>query len=191
MRGPLTVVKSVERGETLPGSAGTGRSRREEGCGSGLFGVETGLMSPGARVAAALAVLAPVMLSGVFLVVFVPQLWWIFTTYGWVSFPAYGLLASGLAGLAARRSGERRGTSSAGERERELLDALKRHGELTPARAAMETSLTVAEADRKLKELAEAGHLEVRVRGGGLFYALWEPAPDASLRDDRYLGGEA
>ncbi len=39
----------------------------------------------------------------------------------------------------------------------------------------METSLTVAEADGMLKELAEGGHLEVRVRGGGLFYALWEP----------------
>ncbi len=37
----------------------------------------------------------------------------------------------------------------------------------------METSLSVAEADRMLQELAEAGHLEVRVRGGGLFYAFW------------------
>jgi hypothetical protein len=32
----------------------------------------------------------------------------------------------------------------------------------------------VGEADRRLRELAEAGHLEVRVRGGGIFYALWE-----------------
>jgi hypothetical protein len=32
----------------------------------------------------------------------------------------------------------------------------------------------VDEADRRLRELAEAGHLEVRVRGGGIFYALWE-----------------
>ena len=38
----------------------------------------------------------------------------------------------------------------------------------------MDTSLTVAEADRMLKELAEGGHLAVRVRGGGLFYSLWE-----------------
>jgi hypothetical protein len=36
------------------------------------------------------------------------------------------------------------------------------------------TSLSVEEADRRLRELAEAGHLEVRVRGGGIFYALWE-----------------
>ena len=32
----------------------------------------------------------------------------------------------------------------------------------------MATSLRVAEADETLKELAEGGHLEVRVRGGGL-----------------------
>ncbi len=47
-------------------------------------------------------------------------------------------------------------------------------GPLAPAEAAMDTSLTVAEADRMLRELAEGGHLEVRVRGGGLFYSLWE-----------------
>jgi hypothetical protein len=45
----------------------------------------------------------------------------------------------------------------------------------------METSLSVTEADRMLKELAEGGHLDVRVRGGGLFYSLWE----------REEGGEA
>ncbi len=51
-----------------------------------------------------------------------------------------------------------------------------------PALAAMETPLSMAEAGAMLKELAEAGHLEVRVRSGGLFYALWEqtgrPAPE-------------
>ncbi len=38
----------------------------------------------------------------------------------------------------------------------------------------METSLTVEEADGMLKRLVEGGHLQVRVRGGGLFYSLWE-----------------
>jgi hypothetical protein len=38
----------------------------------------------------------------------------------------------------------------------------------------METSLSVAKARRMLKELAEAGHLEVRMHGVGLFYAFWE-----------------
>jgi hypothetical protein len=33
--------------------------------------------------------------------------------------------------------------------------------------------LTVAEADGMLRELAENGHLEVRARGGAIFYALW------------------
>ena len=59
-------------------------------------------------------------------------------------------------------------------RERELLEALARHGELTPARAALETTLSVAEADRMLSELAKGGHIEVRAREGRLGYALWE-----------------
>ncbi len=63
-------------------------------------------------------------------------------------------------------------------KERELLGALRERGELTPAEAAMETSLSVTEADRMLKGLAEGGHLDVRVRGGGLFYSLWERDAD-------------
>ena len=57
----------------------------------------------------------------------------------------------------------------------EASRALREHGELTPARAAMDTSLMEAEADKMLEGLAEGGRLEVRVRGGGLLYALWEP----------------
>ncbi|MGF1470760.1 MAG: hypothetical protein ACFB50_03345 [Rubrobacteraceae bacterium] len=132
-------------------------------------------MSPGARVAAALSVLGPVVLSGVFLVVFVPQLWWVFTTYAWISFPSFGLLASGLSELASSPSKKQLERGSTETRERELLEALRDHGELTSAGAAMETSLSISEADQKLKALAEEGHLEVRVRGGGLFYALWSP----------------
>jgi hypothetical protein len=56
-----------------------------------LFGIDAEKMSPKARIAAALVVLAPVALSGLFLITFVPGLWWIFTTYGWVAFPAFGL----------------------------------------------------------------------------------------------------
>ena len=56
--------------------------------------------------------------------------------------------------------------------ERQLLEAIDRHGEITPARAALETSLTVTEADRMLSELAKGGYLEVRVEGGKLLYAL-------------------
>ena len=56
--------------------------------------------------------------------------------------------------------------------ERRLLEAIERHGEITPVRAALETPLTVAEADRMLSELASGGHLEVRVEGGKLLYGL-------------------
>jgi len=61
--------------------------------------------------------------------------------------------------------------SSGGERE--LLLALQENGgSITPAEAAMETSLTVKEADRMLSELASEGHLLVESREGSLFYAL-------------------
>lgn len=56
--------------------------------------------------------------------------------------------------------------------ERQLLEAIDRRGEITPARAALETSLTVAEADRMLSDLAEGGYLEIRVEGGKLLYSL-------------------
>ena len=158
---------SIARGPRF----GRGRDLGESS-GSPELGKER--MSPGARIASAASVLGPVMLSGVFLVVFVPQLWWIFTTYAWISFPAFGLLTSGIAGLASGPSAKQLERNSTEKGERELLEALRDQGELTPAQAAMETSLSVSEADAKLKELAEGGHLEVQARGGGLFYALWE-----------------
>lgn len=63
-------------------------------------------------------------------------------------------------------------TRDGGRAERRLLQAIERHGEVTPVRAALEAALTVAEADRMLGELAEKGHLEVRAREGKLFYSL-------------------
>jgi hypothetical protein len=59
-------------------------------------------------------------------------------------------------------------------KERELLLALERHGEITAARAALETSLGVAAAEEKLSELANDGHLRVLAREGTLAYALWD-----------------
>ena len=58
-------------------------------------------------------------------------------------------------------------------KERELLQALESHGEITPARAALATSLSVSAADRILGELAKNGHIEVRAREGRAGYALW------------------
>ena len=133
-----------------------------------FFGLDVEKMSPGTRAVAALSVLVPVALSGLLLVVFVPQLWWIFTTYFWVAFPALGLLAGNV-------SGTEEGTprASEAELERELLEAIRDGGEVSAASAAARTSLSVAEADRRLRALAENGHLEVRARGGGVFYSLW------------------
>jgi len=134
-----------------------------------FFGLDAEKMSPGGRILTALAVLVPVALSGVFLVVFVPQLWWVFTTYFWVAFPALGMLTSS----ASSPGSERPLRVSEAERERGLLEAIRDGGEVSAASAAARTSLTVAEADRRLRELAENGHIEVRARGGAVLYALW------------------
>lgn len=141
-----------------------------------FFGLDVEQMKPRAQVAVALAVLVPVLLSGLILVVFVPKLWWIFTTYGWISFPAFVLLIKGITGTMEQKPSPVNLTE-----ERELLEALREHGELTPMHAAMQTSLSVTEADRKLQELAEGGHLEVRVRGGAIFYAPWEDGTGRSI----------
>ncbi len=152
-----------------------------------FFGLDVEKMSPKAQIMAGLAVLIPVAVAGVLVLTLVPWLWWLIFVFGWTTFPAFGLLVRGIASL----SGSPAELPASNSKERELLGALREHGELTPARAAMETSLTVAEADEKLKELAEGGHLDVRVRGGGLFYALWEPGgEDAERGAERELEGQ-
>ena len=127
-------------------------------------------VSPKGQIFAALAVLLPVALSGLALLALAPPFWWVFTTYFWVSFPALGLLRRGLKGLSNR--GVLPSAKATGERE--ILEALRGHGELTAIQAAMETSLAVAEANEVLEGLSENGHLKVRARGGTLSYALWD-----------------
>jgi len=61
-----------------------------------------------------------------------------------------------------------------GEKEQELLIALEERGELTPATAAMRTSLTVEEAARMLDRLAAKGHLKALGHEEVLAYALPE-----------------
>jgi len=69
--------------------------------------------------------------------------------------------------------GQQRAVEPSVSRERELLSAIKTNGgSITPAEAAMETSLTVREADGMLSELAGGGHLAVESRDGALFYSL-------------------
>jgi hypothetical protein len=82
---------------------------------------------------------------------------------------AAALLGKGLSDV----RGQQRAVEAPVSKERELLSAIKANsGSITPAEAAMETSLTVGEADSMLSELAGKGHLAVRSRDGALFYAL-------------------
>jgi ATP/maltotriose-dependent transcriptional regulator MalT len=96
----------------------------------------------------------------------VTGLWWLVLLFG---------LAAPLALLAVRHRVS--GNDAVGGRrraEREVLAALREYGELTPAAAAMLTSLTAAEAAKALEELAREGHLEAGAREGVISYALRE-----------------
>jgi hypothetical protein len=127
-------------------------------------------MSPKARAVTRVVRGGAILLAAALLVLFT-DLWWLALIFCWIVFLALGTFARGVAGLMDLRRQEERLPKY--DKERELLEALRDRGELTPAQAAVETSLTVKVADEMLKELAEEGHLEVRVRGGGLSYSLW------------------
>jgi capsular polysaccharide biosynthesis protein len=58
-------------------------------------------------------------------------------------------------------------------KEQELLQALGRRGKLTAVEAALETSLSVEEANRILEELAFQGQLEVTAEDSRLYYGFW------------------
>ncbi len=73
--------------------------------------------------------------------------------------------------IAAHEASRRVGISTRGK-EKELLGALEERDGLTPATAAMRTSLTVDEASKMLDDLARKGHLEMRMDDGVLTYAL-------------------
>ena len=68
----------------------------------------------------------------------------------------------------------RRAAVGAGGKEKEILGALEERGEITPATAAMRTSLTVDEASEMLEELTREGHLKLRMQSGTMAYALNE-----------------
>jgi hypothetical protein len=142
-----------------------------------FFGLDVEKMSPKAQAVTGVVTGGLILLAAALLIAFT-QFWWLIFIFGWAVFPAFGVFARGVAGLVDTRSEP----PAANARERELLEALQSSGELTPAQAAMETSLTVNEADEMLKDLASKGHLDVRVRGGGLFYGLWETNSEAVRR---------
>jgi hypothetical protein len=166
-------TRSLEKEEQMCGRSSVARRRwGHNSKSSDFFGIDAEKLGPRAQVAVALSVLALAVLGVLLVLSLIPQLFWLVFVFGWMIFPAIGLLARGLAGLSDARPEQISGES----RERELLIALREHGELSPVRAATETSLSVEEADNMLKELAAGGHLEVRARSGGLFYALWKGA---------------
>ena len=142
-----------------------------------FFGLDVEKMSPKAQAVTGVVTGGLILLAAALLIAFT-HFWWLIFIFGWAVFPAFGVFARGVAGLVDTRSEP----PAANARERELLEALQSSGELTPAQAAMETSLTVNEADEMLKDLAAKGHLDVRVRGGGLFYGLWETDSEAARK---------
>jgi hypothetical protein len=147
------------------------------------LGVDVEGMSPRAQAVTGIVPGGLILLAAALLILYT-QFWWLIFVFGWAVFPAFGVFARGVAGLVDTSQGP----SPKNGKERELLEALGRHGELTPTQAAMETSLSVAEADKMLSGLAEAGHLEVRARGGALLYALWDPEEKSEIEG---LGGRA
>jgi capsular polysaccharide biosynthesis protein len=100
-----------------------------------------------------------------------------------VALPGVGARVAGTLGERPTRQGigqagvlgRRRRDRSIVERvkEKKLLLALGRRGKLTAVEAALETSLSVEEANRMLFELAARGHLEVTVEDGKLLYSFW------------------
>jgi DNA-binding CsgD family transcriptional regulator len=96
----------------------------------------------------------------------VTRFWWLVLLFG----------AAAPVALVAVRGwvSNRPAAVDAGRAERELLAALREHGELTPTAAAMVTPLPASEAAKTLEKLAREGHLEAKVRDGAIAYALRE-----------------
>ena len=94
----------------------------------------------------------------------VTRFWWLVLLFG---------TAAPVVLVAVRGRSSSTGTVDvAGKGGRELLGALREHGELTPAAAAMLTPLTAAGAAKVLERLAREGYLEARVMNGTVVYAM-------------------
>jgi ATP/maltotriose-dependent transcriptional regulator MalT len=85
----------------------------------------------------------------------------------------------------AHHEQSRRASPDFGAKRRELLRALEERGELSPATAAIATSLTIDEAASLLGELARQGHLRVVEGQGGPAYALSHSEIRAMAAPDR------
>ena len=124
-----------------------------------------------------------VFVLGLLCVFLVPltSFWWIVPVLG-AAVPLM-LAVLGRTGSVPKRSDLRKA------KERELLEALAERGELTPATAAMRTSLTVDEASKMLDELAGKGHLKLQTEDGVMAYHLPDhdrlPASDGVLETSK------
>ncbi len=98
----------------------------------------------------------------------VTVLWWLILVFG-VALPLAVGVGSRISGFPQAHAA----LHASNHGEKELLEALELRGELTPARAALETSLNTSEADRILGELASKGYLDVHVHGTKISYSLW------------------
>jgi ATP/maltotriose-dependent transcriptional regulator MalT len=104
----------------------------------------------------------------------------------WVAFLGIGVVAPVLLMRQMNRAiatheESRRAVPGAREKEKELLRALEERGGITPATAAMQTSLTVEEASGMLERLATRGHLKVLDSEEGPAYAHFEEERRPSL----------
>jgi DNA-binding NarL/FixJ family response regulator len=111
---------------------------------------------------------------GILCVFLVPltSFWWIVPVLG-VAVPV------GLVLLGSRERGPAR-LKDRKTKEEELLRALTEQAELTPAAAAMRTSLTVDEASKMLDDLARKGHLRLHAGDGVVTYGLAEQSRASS-----------
>ncbi|MDQ3238485.1 MAG: LuxR C-terminal-related transcriptional regulator [Actinomycetota bacterium] len=119
------------------------------------------------------------ILWGVFIVVFsrgfaeVTSFWWLILIFGLV----VPLISVAQALVTARDDSRHEAplaVNRAEDKQRQLLEALARDGELTSTMAALRTELTVEEAAELLEGLAGKGHLRVSAREGAMVYALLE-----------------
>ena len=119
------------------------------------------------------------ILWGVFIVVFsrgfaeITSFWWLILIFGLI----VPLISAAQTIVAARGDRQREippAANRAEDKQRQLLEALARDGELTSTMAALRTELTVEEAAELLEGLAGKGHLRVSAREGAMVYALLE-----------------
>lgn len=125
-----------------------------------------------------------VFILGVTCLVLVPltSFWWIVPVLGAVV--PLALAALGRSDLKPGSTNDRK------SREQELLHALARRHEITPAGAAMNTSLTVDEASKMLEELTRKGHLRLQAEEGVVSYSLRERDRQEVPSDELSAGSE-